>query len=431
MSAALPQGRGGGGGGIARRTAMLAAVFLVLMTAILTWGLATGAYGGRVSGVGALRQLDRDPGFANLVRALNLIRDHYIKRPDMSQVYAGAISGALRSLNDPYSGYFTPQAYTELNSSATGLYSGIGVQVEADSRGVPVVVHVFPGTPAATTRFQGAPARSLPGLQPGDRLVAVNGQAVKGLSLAEVAARIQGPVGTAVRVEVSRMAAGGRPRRLEFRLIRRAVAIVTVSAHLLPERIGYLAISGFNAKTPEEVGAALAALRRAGMRGLVLDLRDNPGGVLDAAVATGAYFLPRGPVTYLQGRQGRQVFGLRRTKPLGLPMVVLVNRYTASAAEVLAGAIQDDHVAPLVGHRTFGKGIVQRVYGLEGGAGLRLTIAQYYTPKGRDINGKGLLPDVSVPARGGTAAGSGRVADDSPLKAALALLNREVGRRAA
>jgi carboxyl-terminal processing protease len=412
--------------GIGRGTAVLTGLCLVLATAAVTWGLATGALGWRPGAPAGVGALERDQGFDNLVRALNLIRTQYVQPPDMARVYAGAIAGAVRALRDPYSAYFGPKAYAELIDGARGRYSGIGIQVEVGLGEEPVVVRVFPGSPAATTRAEGAPAGAAPGLRPGDRLVAVGGRPLRGLGLPQVAARIQGPVGSTVQVQVARTLSNGRVQQQTFRLVRRPVTIVTVSSRMLPHRVGYLAVSGFNAQTPREVAAALERLRAAGMRGLVLDLRNDPGGVLDAAVATGAFFLPPGVVATLHGRTGTQRLVLHRTQPLGVPVVVLVNRYTASAAEVLAGAIQDDGVAPLVGQRTFGKGIVQRVFPLAGGAGLRLTVARYRTPRGQDLGGRGLEPNVAVPAPA-TPADDGVPAHDPPLRVALALLARTLG----
>ncbi len=427
----VPVGPGAtrGSGGVTRATAVLGGAFLVVMTAIVTWGLATGAYGWSPGSLGTLRALGRQPGFANLVRALTLIRSQYVGQPNMSKVYAGAISGAVRALNDPYSTYFSPRAYAELTSNASGRYSGIGVQVEAGAGGEPVVLQVFPGSPAATTRYVGEAQAGAPGLRPGDRLLSVGGMAVRGLSLPQVAARILGPAGTPVVLRVARTLGDGRVEDLTFSFVRRPVTIVTVAARMLPGRVGYLDISGFNAQTPAEVAVALSRLTAAGMTGLVLDLRNNPGGVLDAAIETGAFFLPPGTVTSLQGRTGRQTYVLRSTRRIAVPFVVLVNRYTASAAEVLAGAIEDDHAAPLVGQRTFGKGVVQRVFPLSGGAGLRLTVAQYYTPKGRDLNGRGLEPDLVVPSPP-SVGDYGQPARDPQLAAALALLAR-VAKRAA
>jgi len=329
------------------------------------------------------------------------------------------------ALGDPYAAYYPPDAFAELTASAAGRYTGIGVEVEPGPDGMPVVVQVFPGSPAASAPYAGAPPGAPRGLQAGDRLVAVDGRPVRGLPLAEVAARIVGPSGTRVRVEVARGA-----RLLTFTLVRRPVVIVTVTWRMLPGGIGYLGVHAFNQETPAEVGAALARLRGQGMRALVLDLRDNPGGVLDAAVATARYFLPPGVVVVLRGRAGSQAYVLRSTEPVRVPMAVLVNRFTASAAEVLAGAIQDDGVAPLVGQRTFGKGVVQRVFPLAAGGGLRLTVARYETPKGRDLNGRGLTPDVAAPPPA-TAAAYGDPRTDPQLAAALALLRGALARRAA
>jgi len=430
---------------------VLGGLFLVVFTFVVTWGLASGAYVGQAGGRAALRALERAPGFTNLVRALALIQSQYVSPPDMATVDQAALQGAVASLGDPYSGYLSPQDYQAIQSSSSGRYSGIGVEVEGGGAGGPVVTRVFPGSPAATTAYDGeAPGRA-PGLQPGDRVVAVNGSPVAGLDPAVVRSRIVGRSGTQVRIEVERpVAAGpvapasaassagvgptgtaaavppasGEPGLLlTFTLTRRPVDVQTVSWKMLAGGVGYLGIQMFNAQTPAEVGSALSALRAAGARRLVLDLRNNPGGVLDAAVQVSRYFLPGGVVAYLQPRAGRRVaYDVPSPQPLRMPFVVLVNRYTASAAELLAGAVQDDHAGLLVGGQTFGKGVVQRVFPLSGGAALKLTIARYQTPKGRDLGGKGLMPDVAVPFPGATPAALGAPATDPQLAAAVGLL---------
>jgi carboxyl-terminal processing protease len=391
----------------------------VVLTAVLTWGIATGAYGSPPGALGQVRRLLHSPGLADLARGLALIQTQYYGRTDPGRLGQAALEGAVRSLGDPYSAYLTPAAYQALRSSTSGRYTGIGVEVQQGPDGLPVVLRVFAGSPAATTPYQGQGAGTPPGLRAGDRLLAVDGQSVRGMPEEQVRSLIVGPRGTAVTVDVLRSGAGG-PQTLRFRLVREPVQVQTVVARLLPDGVGYLDIQMFNEQTPAQAQAAVEGLRAQGMRALVVDLRDNPGGLLDSAVGVARLLLPGGVVAYLQPRSGpRQAVRLSSPRPVGVPYAVLVDGYTASAAELLAGAVQDDGAGLLVGERTFGKGSVQKIFPLSGGAALKLTVAHYLTPKGRDPSDRGIAPDVEVPWPGHTTADMGDPAKDPQLDAAL------------
>lgn len=416
---------------VARRTAVLGGALLVLLTAALTAALtlrlAPRVRGGAPTGAEAtaLRLLTPTPGLRNLLRGLVLIQSRYLTAPDMSQVTAAALRGAVASLHDPYSTYLTPRGFQVLRSTSRGRYSGIGVSVRVEPGLGPVVTGLFPGSPAATAPFLGAPPGAQPGLRVGDRLLAADGVPLGGLAAAAVRSRLSGPAGSRVLLEVERAGSGGAPMRLSFALTRHTLVVPTVQWRMLPGHVGYLAIQMFNDRTPGEVGQGLKALAAEGMRGLVLDLRNNPGGVLQAAVQVSRYFLPAGVVARLHMRHGApQVFTVPAPRPVGVPCTVLVNGHTASAAELLAGAIQDDHRGLLVGERTFGKGVVQRVFPLGGGAALKLTVGRYSTPRGREIGGRGLAPDVRVAFPGETQAALGNPAEDPQLAAALGVLRR-------
>ncbi len=404
---------------VSRRTALLGGIFLVVLTAIVTWGLATGAYGLRPGIRGQLNALLHARGGADLVQGLLLIQNRSLRAPNTQDVNQAALEGAVQALGDPYSSYLSPSAYQALRNSAQGQYSGIGIEVDSSETGRIVVFRVFPGSPAATTPFQGEPPGQPVGLEAGDVIVSVNGASVASEDKATVRAKVVGPAGSVVLLQVDRPGVG----LLTFRLTRRPVALASVAYRELPGGTGYLEIQVFNAQTPAQVGDALAALHTAGMRRLVLDLRDNPGGVLTSAVQVAGFLLPPGVVTYLQPRGGaRQALRLTSVHPLGVPFAVLVNGYTASAAELLAGAVQDDHRAPLVGERTFGKAVVQQIFPLAGGGALRLTVARYLTPKGRDINGSGLTPDDVVPFPNATVQAMGNPATDPQLAQAIRIL---------
>lgn len=397
--------------GIPWRTALWAALGLVCLTFGLTYRVTAGLFPWQRPALGALTRLHGQPGFQNLERALSLIATRYVNAPDMSKVYAGAISGAVATLGDPYSAYLTPSSMAALAVNASGHYTGIGVRVQRTSAGQYQVAQVFAGGPAAKA-----------GLRAGDVLRSIGGWSLQDASPAALATHLAGPEGSTVSVTVSRDGSD-----LTFRVVRGTITILTVGSRMLTQRIGYLDVSGFNDQTATEVHQALQTLRQYGMRSLVLDLRNNPGGVVHSAVGVASLFVPPGLVTYLRSRGGARVnYVARSGGPLGVPLAVLVNGQTASAAEVLAGAIQDDGTGLLIGTRTFGKGVVQAIFPLGNGAGLKLTIARYYTPLGRNLQGAGLTPGLTVPSPGDTAA-LGQLGQDPQLDAAVSYLRREMG----
>lgn len=400
---------------VPRRTAALWGMVLVLLTAVATWGLTHWREGAPPVAQGP-GPATLPPAQDGLLQALGLIAKHFLRPADMTAVTQAALTGAVASLHDPYSAYLTPTQYRAMRAALAGRYGGIGIEVAQEAQGL-VVTSVLPDSPAQDTAYVGAPAGAPLGLAPGDRVLAVDGRPVLSLGVTGLRDAVQGPPGTLVQVEVVR---GGRT--LTFILRRREITTVSVTARELAPGIGYLRVRNFTQNTPGQFNAQLARLRADGMRALVLDLRDNPGGLLGSVLAVARSILPPGIVTYLQPRGGpRHPYRVARTHPLGVPFVVLINGHTASAAELLAAAVQDDHLAPLVGQRTYGKGVVQQIFPLAGGGALRLTVAQYLTPKGRDIHGLGVQPTETVTASV-PAADMGNPETDPQLAAALRLL---------
>ena len=407
---------------VSRRTATIGGVLLVLLAVCVTRAVAAGGWPWWPAR-GALATLRRQPGVGGLVQGLSLVLHRYYRQPDMAKVSAGALAGALRALGDPYSQYLSPRAYRSLLGAASGRYTGIGVEVEPASSGLPVIVRVLPGGPAARSASAGAPTGTPVGLRPGDRLVAVDGMSVRGLDAEAIQARLAGPAGTWARITVDRAESGGGVVALTFAIKREPIVLQTVQARMLSGGVGYLSIQMFNAQTAAAVNRALAAMRAQHLRALVVDLRDNPGGVLQAAVSVARDLVPPGVVTYLQARDGpRQAISVRRTRPLGVPLAVLVNGRTASAAEVLAGAVKDRKAGIVVGEPTFGKAVVQRVFPLAGGGAIKLTTARYLTPDGHNLDAKGLAPNVAVTFPRASPGRMGRVATDPQLAAAIRLL---------
>jgi carboxyl-terminal processing protease len=322
---------------------------------------------------------------------LSLIENNYVEPVDETRLLYGAVDGMVRTL-DPHSSFMDPRAYASLKEETEGEYGGVGLELATRGDDV-VVVAPVDDTPAARAGFE-----------PGDRLLEIDGHAVRGWRETEAVRALMGAPGTKVTVKAQR-AAWNEPRT--FTLVRDVIRIVSVEEKLFDRKLGYVKIKSFQDRTDVYLRKALDSLRaQAGgnLGGLVLDLRHNPGGLLDQAVKVADRFMDAGVIVTTKGRGGKHVEVEKAhgkgTEPK-YPMILLVDGGTASASEIVAGALQDSGRAVVIGTRTFGKGSVQTVIELEDGSGLKLTVARYYTPSGRSIQERGISPDLWVKASSG------------------------------
>ncbi len=313
---------------------------------------------------------------------LSLVEENYVNEVDAKQLVRGAIEGMLRTL-DPHTGYLSPEFFREMQVETTGRFGGLGVEISIRD-GVLTVVTPIEGTPAYEV-----------GVKAGDKIVRIEKESTKDLSLQEVVKRLRGKPGTQVKITVVR---AGAPQPIDFTITRRIIRIKSVRSRMLPDEIAYIRVRSFQTNTGKEVESALSKLQEEGARALVLDLRNNPGGLLSQAVSVSNVFLKAGSlIVYTKGRMANQEHRFTSTTEARgekIPMAVLVNAGSASASEIVAGALQDLGRAKIIGVKTFGKGSVQTVVPLSDGSGLRLTTALYYTPKGRLIQGEGIEPDI-------------------------------------
>lgn len=287
----------------------------------------------------------------------------------------------LSSYGDKYTMYYTADEYKALKESTNGKFYGIGAVCQLSGEGGVLLVDVYDN---------GAGYQA--GLRSGDRVVNVDGRDITGMELSSAVALIKGDKGTSVTLEVIR-----GTERLTFSAVRDAVEAKTVSYTLLDNNIGYLSISQFEEVTTKQFKAAVEDLQSQGMKGLVIDIRNNPGGLLDTVVGMLKYMLPDGLIVYTEDKQGnRKEYKGQDNDEFNLPLAVIVNGNSASASEIFAGAIQDYGKGTIIGTQTYGKGIVQTVKPLTDGSALKFTIAKYFTPKGQDIHGKGVTPDMVV-----------------------------------
>ena len=325
---------------------------------------------------------------SEFIEVVEVLQEDFIDRDKLSatEMERAGIEGLLEHLDDPYTSYLDPERYAAFNLSLEGDqpdFEGIGASVtEVD--GQIVVLGPLPGSPA----FEA-------GLMPGDILVSVDGRPIERLTLEETVALIRGPKGTEVVLGVSR---AGISRPVEIPIVRDTISVSSVHSHILPSGFGYIRLSSFDAESGADLRAAIADLRGLGAEGLVLDLRNNGGGLVTAAVSVVSEFVEEGEVIRWVDASGNETVEhvTGEGTAYDLPLVVLVNGFSASASEVVSGALQDHERARIVGTRTFGKGAVNLLRDLESGAGLNLTIARWLTPDRRTIEGEGIEPDVRV-----------------------------------
>ncbi len=321
-----------------------------------------------------------------LAEVLDRVEHEYVNPVDDHQLLQAAIRGMVSSL-DPYSAYLDGDEYDEIKISSSGQYTGLGLEVSMEDDQV-VVVAPFDGSPAA-----------LAGIRSGDVIATIDGVPVNTTTLADTIGRMRGKEGTSIRMGILR---AGRTEPLEFTLTRARIELHSVRSELPESGYGYVRIAEFSETTGEDTVSALRELRKrnaGALKGLVLDLRNNPGGVLEAAVAVADAFLDAGVIVSAKGRTPESKFEMNATpgdELNGAPIVVLVNGGSASAAEIVAGALKDHHRARLMGRTTFGKGSVQTVMPLPGNRAVKLTTSLYYTPSGVSINHRGITPDVEL-----------------------------------
>jgi len=315
---------------------------------------------------------------------VNTIQTDYLEKDiPSSQMMNGILRGLVSSLGDPYSQYLDPVSYQEWTSEISGTYGGVGMEIGAkDSKAT--VISVFPDSPAEKA-----------GIRSGDSFVKVDESYVEGLSISEIAAKVRGEPGTTVNLVLER-----NGTLMEFQLTRELITLQTVSYRVIRDKIGYIQLLGFKEQTAQDFLNGLEQLTRQGVTRLILDLRQNPGGLLSSVIDVASYLVPAGnTVVIMEDRNGDKKASRSNSfakKYSFEKMVVLVDGGTASAAEILAGALQDHGLATLVGERTFGKGIVQTVSPLSQGSAIILTSSRYLTPSGKSIHKIGISPDIEV-----------------------------------
>ncbi|PKM84198.1 MAG: S41 family peptidase [Firmicutes bacterium HGW-Firmicutes-11] len=318
--------------------------------------------------------------YGDIEELKRLIEEKYYVPVDENELEEGLRKGLFWGIGDPYSAYLSKEEYDALMIATSGEYQGIGVTIAPDDKGFINVVAPMDGTPAHKA-----------GIQSGDKVIFVDGKEYSADSIDAAAAAMRGEVGTKVEVGLLRGV-----ERIDLTLTRANILLETVRSELLEGDIGYIRISSFEERTADDFAQALRSMELEGAKGLVIDLRDNPGGLVDVAVDVADQLMEAGVVTYTEDRQGKKEFYKSRAGATKLPFVILINKGSASASEIIAGAVKDSGAGELVGITTYGKGIIQQIVPLENGDATKLTIMQYFSPEGNVIHEIGVEPDHVV-----------------------------------
>ncbi|MCE5334734.1 MAG: S41 family peptidase [Desulfobacteraceae bacterium] len=334
---------------------------------------------------------------------MSIVQDNYVEKVEQKKLMYGAINGMLREL-DPHSSFLKPEDYKELQIETKGKFGGLGIEITIRDN-ILTVVAPLEGTPADKA-----------GIQAGDQIMKIDETPTQDMSLTDAVQKMRGPKGTKVKLTIIRK---GERKPFEFELVRDIISIQSVKSRSLEPGYGYVRISSFQSGTANDLRKALDQLEaeNPGMQGLVLDLRNDPGGLLDQAVEVSDEFLDQGLIVYTGGRLDNQKMRFeahKNSRVHNYPIVVLVNSGSASASEIVAGALQDQKRAIIMGEQTFGKGSVQTVIPLNDGSALRLTTSLYYTPSGKSIQAKGITPDIMVKRETVKPGGEEAAAEDQP-----------------
>lgn len=344
-----------------------------------------------------------------------MIDKNYYKKADDYDVLIGMLKGAVNSLKDPYSYYMTEDEYKKFNEETDGEFAGLGIYVSGSiDDNLITVVAPMKGTPADRA-----------GLKTDDKIIKINGKDFTADKMDDAVKIMRGKPGEKVKITVLRRDENGKAKFIDFEIVREIIKVQTVSSKLLKDNIGYISISGFDTPTYNDFDKQYKELKKQGMKKLILDLRNNPGGLLTTSTQVVNTFLDGGLIMYTLDKQNNKET-INATKGADdIKIVVLVNKGSASASEIVAGALKDRKRATIIGTQTFGKGIVQTVFNMPDGEGLKLTTSAYYTPSGVNIHGKGIEPDIKIELNKEVKTISiDNLAKDNQIQKAIEILNK-------
>jgi len=318
-------------------------------------------------------------------KILNIVQEHYVDKVEIKKLVYGGIKGILQEL-DPHTNFLPPEIYKEFVSETSGRFGGLGIEITVQDEILTII-----------SPIEDSPAWKA-GLEAGDKIVSVEGKSTKGMSLAEAAQAMKGKIGESLKIGIIRE---GLKAPKSYTITRKSIKVKSVKSKLLEKGYGYIRLTSFIEKSAEEVRGAIKKFqgKEIGLKGLILDLRKNPGGLLDQAIKISDFFLDQGIIVSTKGRDKKEIKVVNANASATIadfPLVVLIDEFSASASEIVAGALKDNKRALVMGKRSFGKGSVQSVITMGDGSGLKLTVARYYTPNGTSIQAKGISPDVTI-----------------------------------
>ena len=365
-------------------------VILILLTNIFTFGLTnmmTIKYKDKV--IIPTKEYDQLTSsykrYSKAIGLENYIKDNFLKEIDEQKLIEGQLKGMFQALEDPYSAYMTKDEFKDFTEHTKGIYGGIGVIVTPGEDNLITVVSPIEDTPGERA-----------GLKTGDKIIKVNGEEFTADNMDKAVKLMKGEPKTTVSITVLRKDKNGKNDYIDIDIVREEIRLVTVKSNIIEDNIGYIKITSFDDLTYDDFKKDLNSLMKKNISGIILDLRSNPGGLLDVCVDIADEFLGEGVVVYTETRNGERTYEKSSKSHIDIPLVVLVNEGSASASEILAGAIKDRNRGILVGNKTFGKGVVQRIKQLSDGSGFKLTVSEYFTPNGVNIHGIGIEPDIVV-----------------------------------
>lgn len=394
---------------ISKRKAIIGALLIIVLTTAVNFTI-----GGMVtSSLGFAIPRSGNSQYEKLLTLKNFLEKNYYKDLDEEVLMEGAIKGMFDSIGDPYTQYMNDKEFGDLMTQTSGAYGGIGIIVTPGEDGYVTVVSPIEGTPGERA-----------GLLPGDKITAVNGEVISGDRLDYAVELMKGEVDTEVKLSILRK---GRNETFDLNVIREEIRLETVRSEIMEDNIGYIRISAFDEKTAQDFETQLNELKAENIKGLILDLRNNPGGLMDQCVEIADILLGEQVIVYTEDRQGNRNIEKSDKKQFKLPLTVLVNEGSASASEILSGAIKDGNRGKIVGTTTFGKGLVQQVRPLNDGTGFKFTVSEYFTPNGINIHGSGIEPDVVVELQNEDIdENTGEIFNDTQLIKAIETISEEI-----
>jgi len=323
--------------------------------------------------------------YSKVIELENYIKKNYLGEVDEEKLLDGQLKGMFNALEDPYSTYMNVDEFKSFTEETEGVYGGIGVIVTPGDDNLITVVSPIEDTPGERA-----------GLKTGDKIVKVDGEEFTADEMDEAVKKMKGQPNSTVTITVLRTDKNGNNQYIDMEIVREEIRIQTVKSDIIDSNIGYIKITSFDELTYDDFKKHLNSLMSKGISGLILDLRNNPGGLLNVCVDIADELLGEGIIVYTQTKDGEKQYEYSDKEHVDIPLVVLVNEGSASASEILAGAIKDHNRGILLGNKTFGKGIVQRIRQLKDGSGFKLTVSEYFTPNGVNIHGIGIEPDIKV-----------------------------------